>query len=124
MSTSTPVTALVLPEFKPYDPADSPGPFPSVIEEFRRGAWRNRPDPLLTQLARYTVVLVPPDHAEDLGLHRSTSGLMLYVDGVDEEQLRCLDSAVGYIEEQVGVEIALVEHHADLTYWTPIPRPT
>lgn len=122
MSPSTPVTAIVLPEFKPYDPEDSPGPFPSVVERFRRCAWRDRPDPMVAQLARYTVVLVPPEHAEALGLHRSTSGLMLYVDGVDEEQLPSLDAAVGYIEDAVGVDIMLVEHHADLTYWTAIPR--
>ncbi|HEY0700319.1 MAG TPA: hypothetical protein VGD43_21250, partial [Micromonospora sp.] len=50
---------------RPYDPADSPGPIPSVVERFRRRR-RNevpRPGEAEFEAARYTVVLVTPEAA-------------------------------------------------------------
>lgn len=104
---------------KPYDPADSPGPIPSVIERFRPRA--DRPEPLTgpaAEAARYTVLLIPPESTGPLGLHRDDPGLKLYCDDEYDCDVSSLYEAAKLIEEQCGAPVILVEHRADLTYWT------
>ena len=54
------------PWFRPYDPADSPGPIPSVVERFRRRGLDEEPQPSEAerQASRHTVVLVSHDHVK------------------------------------------------------------
>lgn len=106
--------------FKPYEPADSPGPIPKVIDRFRRRPFdrdelRDRAN---TTLARYTLVLVTPTDATRLGLTPDQSGLMLFVDTALDGCKESFEQAVRDIEEDCGLPIVLVEHRADLTYWT------
>ena len=104
---------------RPFDPADSPGPIPSVLERFRPS--RERPEPPSgpdAQAARFTVVLVPPEAAEPLGFDRGDPGLKVYLDHDWDCDVSNLDDAVRVVRDEVGAPVALVEHHADLTYWT------
>ncbi|GGM21145.1 MULTISPECIES: hypothetical protein [Micromonospora] len=111
---------------RPYDPADSPGPIPSVVERFRRRG-RDEPEPpseAEREAGRYTVVLVSPEGAQALGDDRGEAGLQLFC---DEDWDGCpahLDDAVKLIEEACGEPVVLTEHHSDLTYWTASLRPT
>jgi hypothetical protein len=114
---------LVLPAYKPYDPADDPGPIPSVIDRLKPSPGRVYPEPYALELQKYLIVLVPPEHAEELGHLRSDLGLMLYINDDWDATLSSLDEGVGYIEEEAGCKVRLTEHHADLTYWTASPRP-
>ncbi len=105
----------------PYDPDESPGPIASVVERFRP----RRPDHdggyalgLETEASRYTVVLVTPEHAGALGFDRYEAGLKLYLDADWDCDLARLDDAADEIETESGLPVTLVEHHADLTYWT------
>ncbi|MDI5936780.1 MULTISPECIES: hypothetical protein [Micromonospora] len=105
---------------RPYDPADSPGPIPSVIERFRRRR-RDEPEPPTEaerEAARYTVVLVPPAAAEALGDDRGEVGLHLFCDDDWDHQPAHLDDAAKMIGEACGEPVVLTEHHSDLTYWT------
>ncbi len=114
-----------LPEFAPYDPADSPGPIPSVIERFRPKPYdpnAEDPDGPEATARRYTVVLVTPEHAAALKYDRCEAGLKLYVDDEWEGDLTDLFDAAKEIEQECGFPVQLVEHHADLTYWTARPR--
>ncbi|MGC9668757.1 hypothetical protein ACNTMW_19640 [Planosporangium sp. 12N6] len=82
---------------------------------------RGQPEPPSEQeaeVARYTVVLVPPEAAEALGYDRSEAGLKIYLDNDWDYDVRSLDEAATQIEEDCGVPVTLVEHHADLCYWT------
>lgn len=125
MVTREALRRLVDPRFAPYDPADSPGPIPSVVDRFRPRpddpAEPERPG-VEAELARYAVVLVPPDTAEELGYHRTDPGLKLYVDGEYDGDLAFLADATKTIEDECGVPVVLVEHHADLYYWTAHPH--
>ena len=105
---------------RPYDPDDSPGPIPSVVERFRRRR-RDEPEPpseAEREAARYTVVLVSPDAAQALGDDRGEVGLHLFRDEDWDGSPGHLDDAVKLIEEACGERVALTEHHSDLTYWT------
>jgi len=107
------------PRFQPYDPADSPGPIPSVIERFRRGRpEEQRPTQAELEAARYTVLLIPPEAAEQLGEPRSDAGLRMYRDTDWDHNPSDLEEAAELIEEACGEPVTLVEHHSDLTYWT------
>ena len=109
------------PWIKPYDPADSPGPIPSVIERFRpRSDEPDEPEPdeAEAEAARYAVVLLPPEATNALGHGRDEAGLQLYRDGEWEGSPSHLDDAVRLIEEACGEPVTLVERHSDLTYWT------
>lgn len=106
---------------KPYDPADSPGPIPSVIERFRpdRNATQEpEPDEAEVEAARYTVVLLQPEAADAMGHDRCEAGLQLYRDNGWEGSPSHLDDAAKLIEEACGAPITLVERRSDLTYWT------
>lgn len=104
---------------KPYDPADSPGPIPSVREHFRRGREvPPPPSPAALEAARYTVVLVPPEATEMFGEDRGEAGLRMYRDTDWDHAPAYLDEAVKLIEENCGEPVVLVERHSDLTYWT------
>jgi hypothetical protein len=114
-----------LPQFAPYDPADSPGPIPSVIERFRPRPYQpgeEDPDGPEATARRYAVVLVTPEHAEVLKHRRCDAGLKLYVDDEWESDVIDLFEAATDIERMCGFPVTLVEHHADLTYWTARPR--
>jgi len=107
------------PWIKPYDPADSPGPIPSVLERFRPGRDEEpQPSEAEIEAGRYTVVLVPPEVAETLGHGRCDAGLHMYRDGDWDHCPSGLDDAVRLIKEACGEPVSLVEHHSDLTYWT------
>ncbi|MGC4804851.1 hypothetical protein [Micromonospora sp. DT233] len=110
---------------RPHDPAESPGPIPSVIARFGRDGRAGRPS--LTEAereaSRYTVVLVPPEAAEALGDGRSGAGLQLFLDDDWDHQPAYLDEAVKLIEEACGEPVVLIEHRSDLTYWTAQVRP-
>ncbi|PTA48051.1 hypothetical protein [Micromonospora sp. RP3T] len=110
---------------RPHDPADSPGPIPSVIDRFGRHGRAERQS--LTEAereaARYTVVLVSPEAAEALGDDRGEVGLHLFLDDDWDHQPAHLDEAVKMIEEACGEPVSLTEHHSDLTYWTAHVRP-
>lgn len=104
---------------QPFDPADSPGPIPSVIERFR--AHRDRPEEPFgpaAEAARFTVVLVPPEATDPLGFGRGEPGLKVYLDEDWDYDVANLDDAVEMIHKSVGAAVTLVEHRADLTYWT------
>lgn len=104
---------------QPYDAAESPGPISSVIERFRPS--REREDRLFgpeAEAARFAVVLVPPEAAEPLGFERGDPGLKVYLDDEWECDVCNLDDAVTLIRDEVGAPVTLVEHQADLTYWT------
>ncbi|MFC4106312.1 hypothetical protein [Micromonospora zhanjiangensis] len=104
---------------KPYDPADSPGPIPSVVERFRpRRTEEDTSTGAAAEIERYTVVLVPPETAEAIGLLRDDPGLKLYLDNDWDCDLASLDEAARLIKQECDVAVTLVEHHADLTYWT------
>ncbi|QOC94113.1 hypothetical protein [Micromonospora craniellae] len=105
---------------RPYDPADSPGPIPSVVEHFRRRyqAEETQPSEAEIEAARYTVVLVSPEAAEAFGDDRGEVGLHLYRDTDWDHYPAHLDDAVKTIEEACGARVTLTEHHSDLTYWT------
>ncbi|WP_433346487.1 hypothetical protein [Micromonospora sp. CA-111912] len=105
---------------QPYDPADSPGPIPSVIERFRRRGRTEEPQPSEAEreAARHTVVLVPPEAAEALGDDRGEVGLQMFRDGDWDHNPAHLDEAVRLIEESCGEPVVLAEHQSDLTYWT------
>ncbi|WFE63471.1 hypothetical protein [Micromonospora sp. WMMD714] len=110
---------------RPYDPADSPGPIPSVVERFRRRR-RDEPEPpseAEREAARYTVVLVSPEGAQALGDDRGEVGLHLFRDEDWDGNPPHLDEAVKLIEEACGERVTLTEHHSDLTYWTAHLRP-
>jgi hypothetical protein len=104
---------------QPYDPSDSPGPITSVLERFRphRGGPAT-PGRRQIEAERYAVVLVPPEAAGELGHDREDTGLKLYRDGDWNCDLASLYEATLLIAEECGVPVTLVEHHADLTYWT------
>ncbi len=105
--------------FQPYDPADSPGPIPSVIDRFRRGRIEEpQPSDAEQEAARYTVLLVSPEAAEQLGAPRFDAGLRLYRETYWDHNPADLDEAAELIEEACGEAVVLVEHHSDLTYWT------
>jgi hypothetical protein len=110
--------------FKPYDPKDSPGPIPNVAERFRRRAIDKQEARAraVVELARYTLVLITPPDAGRLGLSPEQAGLMLYVDDLQDGCRETFEDAVRDIEEYSGHRVALVEHHADLAYWTVRPR--
>lgn len=111
--------ALMLATVKPYDPADSPGPIPSVVEHFRPRT--DRPERLTgpaAEAARYTVLLIPPESTDPLGHDRDDPGLKLYCDDEYDCDLSSLYEAAKLIEEQCKAPVTLIEHHADLTYWT------
>jgi hypothetical protein len=113
------------PWVKPYDPADSPGPIPSVIERFRpRPDEPDQPvmDEAAIEAARYTVVLLSPADAEAIGQGRYEAGLQVYRDTDWEHNPSDLDEAAKLIEEACGEAVTLVEHHSDLTYWTALLR--
>jgi hypothetical protein len=105
---------------QPYDPADSPGPIPSVVERFRRQPDPEQPQPSEAEIeaARYTVVLVSPEAAEAFGDDRGEAGLHLFRDRDWDHYPAHLDDAVKVIEEACGEPVLLVEHRSDLTYWT------
>lgn len=106
---------------KPYDPADSPGPIPSVIERFRPrqdGSDEPEPDKAEIEAARYAVVLLPPEAADAMGHDRCEAGLQLYRDNEWDGSPPHLDEAARQIGEACGEPVILVEHHSDLTYWT------
>ncbi|MGW0433922.1 hypothetical protein ACWDV4_15455 [Micromonospora sp. NPDC003197] len=115
---------VLIPWAEPYDPANSPGPIPSVVERFR---WRPdrpvAPSNAEREAARYTVVLVSPDAAESLGQHRYDVGLRVYLDDDLAHDALDLDDAVDVIEDACGEPVTLVEHHSDLPYWTVHIRP-
>jgi hypothetical protein len=109
----------MLVKVRAYDPADSPGPIPSVIDHFRPGP--ELPEQLSEAehtAARYTVILVPPEEAEILDLGRENPGLKLYLDHHWEADVSDLDEAATLISEHCGKPVTLVEHRADLCYWT------
>ncbi|GAB2919024.1 hypothetical protein GCM10027280_02570 [Micromonospora polyrhachis] len=116
---------VLMPWAEPYDPANSPGPIPSVVERFR---WRPdrpaAPSEAEREAARYTVVLVSPDAAESMGRPRYDVGLRVYQDDDLAHDALDLDEAVDMIEKACGEPITLVEHRADLTYWTVRVRPS
>jgi hypothetical protein len=124
MSDTKPMPMPVPPWLKPYDPADSPGPIPSVVERFRRRGRAERPRPSEAEIeaARYTVVLVPPEGSEALGEGRGEVGLQLFRDDDWEHYPAHLDEAVKLIEEACGERVVLTEHRSDLTYWTATLR--
>ena len=105
---------------KAYDPADSPGPIPSVIVRFRRRGHAEQPEPSEAEIeaARYTVVLVPPEASEALGdgLERGRAP------AVPGRRLGPLPRPPGrglkVIEEACGERVVLTERRSDLTYWT------
>lgn len=104
-----------------YDAAESPGPYPDVVEAFRPRRYDEEPEPVdevAKELARYAVVLVSPDHTKALGFDRDEVGLKLYLDGYYEDDPATLHAAATTIAEECGVPVTLVEHRADLTYWT------
>lgn len=104
---------------QPYDPADSPGPIPAVIERFRPQP--DEPEPPsgpAAEASRYTVVLVPPEQTDALGHDREDAGLKLYIDDDWDCDLASLYEATKVIGDACRVPVTLVEHHADLTYWT------
>lgn len=104
---------------QPFDPAESPGPITSVVERFRPSKDRpERPYGPAAEAARFTIVLVPPEQAEPLGFDRGDPGLKVYLDDDWDCDVSCLDDAARVIRDEVGVPVALVEHRADLTYWT------
>ncbi|WP_329109863.1 hypothetical protein OG792_13575 [Micromonospora sp. NBC_01699] len=104
---------------QPYDPADSPGPIPSVLERFRRGRPEQpAPSEAEVEAGRYTVVLVPPEAAEVIGYDRTDVGLRMYRDADWDHNPGDLDEVAAMIEEACGEPVILVEHHSDLTYWT------
>lgn len=123
METTTPVRPM-RPQFAPYDPADSPGPIPSIVDRFRprRHEPGDEGPAEDATLRRYTVVLVTPEQAEALGFDRSDGGFKLYLDDDWDGDLADLDHAVRCLEDECGIPVTLVEHHADLTYWTARPR--
>ncbi|MEU6021039.1 hypothetical protein [Micromonospora sp. NPDC047134] len=110
---------------QPYDPANSPGPIPSVVERFRRRPRAEQPQPTEAEIeaARYTVVLMSPEAAETFGDDRGEAGLHLFRDDDWDHYPAHLDDAVKMIEEACGERVTLVEHHSDLTYWTAHLRP-
>ncbi|MDG4795307.1 hypothetical protein [Micromonospora sp. WMMD1082] len=110
---------------RPYDPADSPGPIPSVIEQFRRQPDPEQPQPSEAEIeaARYTVVLMSPEAAEAFGDDRGEAGLHLFRDRDWDHYPAHLDDAVKVIEEACGERVTLTEHRSDLTYWTARVRP-
>lgn len=67
---------------------------------------------------RYVVVLLTPDAAERIAGHRSRVGLRVYVDRELHEDVGSLDEALELIEEHANLNATLVEHRADVTYWT------
>lgn len=104
---------------QPYSSDESPGPISSVIERFRPSRERQgRPFGPEAEAARFAVVLVPPEAAETLGFDRGDPGLKVYLDEEWECDVSNLDDAVSLIHDEVGAPVILVEHHADLTYWT------
>ncbi|MEQ4303330.1 hypothetical protein ABNF97_18415 [Plantactinospora sp. B6F1] len=104
---------------KAYDSADSPGPITSVLERFRPRPAGEAPSlGAEAEAARYTVLLVPPDQAEALGHAREDAGLKLYLDSEYDYDVANLYEAAKLIEEECGAPVTLVEHRADLTYWT------
>lgn len=118
---------LSLPQFAPYNPGDSPGPIPSVIERFQPRLYNpgeEDPDGPEATARRYTIILVTPEHAEALKHHRCEAGLKLYLDDEWEDDLVDLFDAVTFVEKECGFPITLVEHRSDLTYWTARPRDT
>jgi len=110
--------------FKPYDPSDSPGPIEYVAERFRRRAIDKEQARAraAAELSRYTLVLVTPSAAGRLGLCPEQAGLILFVDELQDGCKETFEDAVRDIEEYSGHRVTLVEHHADLTYWTAQPR--
>lgn len=109
---------------QPLRPEESPGPIPSVVERFRPSRERvERPSGPEAEVARFAVVLVPPDAAEPLGFDRADTGLKLYLDDEWDCDVSSLDDAVALIHDEVGVPVALVEHRADLSYWTARVHP-
>lgn len=110
------------PWIKPYDPTDSPGPIPSVIERFRPRRSDEpeelEPDAAEIEAARYAVVLLPPEAADALGHDRCEAGLQLYRDNDWDGTPSHLDEAAKIIEEACGEPVTLVERRSDLTYWT------
>lgn len=64
------------------------------------------------------MVLVPPEAAEPLGFDRDDPGLKVYLDEEWECDVPSLGDAVAFIHDEVGAPVILVEHRADLTYWT------
>jgi hypothetical protein len=109
----------MLTRVQPYDPADSPGPLASVIERFRPLAPGPGSAPeLAAEVARFTVVLVPPEAAEALGYDRDGAGLKVYRDDEWDCDVRSLRDAADAIEDECGVPVTLVERHSDLCYWT------
>nr|MDT0661674.1 hypothetical protein [Micromonospora sp. DSM 115978] len=112
-------TAFTSPRFPPYDPTESPGPIGSAVERFRRGRPESpRPSEAEAEANRYTVLLVSPDEAEQLGEPRFDAGLRLFRDDDWEANISDLDEAVDIIERECGEPVSLVEHRSDLTYWT------
>ena len=94
-------TAFTSPRFPPYDPADSPGPIASALERFRRGRpERPQPSEAEVEASRYTVLLVSPDEAEQLGEPRFDAGLRLFRDDDWEANISDLDEAVEIIERE------------------------
>lgn len=115
---------LLPPAYKQHDPADDPGPIPCVMDRLKPDPLRVYPEPYTVELQKYVIVLVPPEHTEELGHLRSDPGLMLYVNDDWDATLASLDEGIRYIEDETGCKVRLTEHHADLTYWTASPRPT
>lgn len=108
---------------QPYDPADSPGPITSVLERFRpHGTEPVSPGRRQVEAERYSVVLVPPQAAGELGHDREDAGLKLYRDGEWNCDLASLYEATLLIAEECGVPVTLIEHHADLCDWTARAR--
>ncbi|MFV2085245.1 hypothetical protein [Micromonospora sp. LOL_021] len=109
----------MLVKVRAYDSADSPGPIPSVIDHFRPGP--DLPEQLSEAehtAARYTVILLPPEEAEILDLGRDNPGLKLYLDHHWEADVTDLVQAATLISEHCDKPVTLVEHRADLCYWT------
>ncbi|GAB3160571.1 hypothetical protein GCM10027290_66730 [Micromonospora sonneratiae] len=116
--------SVLAPWAQPYDPANSPGPIPSVVERFRRDRERpSSPSDAEQEASRYTVVLVSPDAAEALGHHRYDVGLRVYRDEYLAQDALDLDEAADIIKKACGEQITLTEHRSDLTYWTARVRP-
>lgn len=118
--SATPVSRYSPPWYQPSDPADSPGPIPSVVERFRPRLDDDEPvlDDAEIKAARYTVVLLGPDDAQAIGQGRFEAELQLYRDTDWEQNPSDLDEAAATIEQACAEPITLVEHRSDVTYWT------